>query len=221
MTRTIDLYDGLYALYYLGSDYYNGTDNHITDKSGNQRHASPAGSVTVGVSGYGEFEAARFDGDGSGDEIFAFNASDAFQQGPQTWFALYRSETTAKKKIVGNNGNSGNLRFMSVDNKADFGIFDTNKESHTSSVYAPTGEWNHIVGRFDGDNTFITNGKQSNTNNFTGTINRGGSYHIGDFGYQSDEFLGEIAVVGAWSRCISDLEAQYLTQVTGPRMLKL
>jgi len=217
--QTINLYDGLEALYYFDEDYFDGTANEIKDKSGYGRHAQANGGPTVGVEGPDSFKAARFDGS---DDYF--NTGHTFDQtgSSVTVHAVFNSNDRSKKQDIWDQSGSDSgisLRYRGIDNNFISVVKNSSDNSLIRQFQGPENEWASATLRYDGStHSLFVNGNLMGTE----TISVGQSNdaaHIGSasFAPPRDTFDGEIAFVGRWSRALSDAEREYLNRLTAPR----
>jgi len=219
--RTINLYDGLEALYYFDPTYYDGTAGEIKDKSGNGRHAVASGGPTVGVEGPDDFEATSFDGT---DDSFNFDATKPVEQ---TLFAVFKATdanaNTSKDRgwvIGGQTSSSGSALGFNTTEELTFQTSSINDTNIKAAIPAQQDRWYAVVGRFDGTNLSIVN-----QNGEVGTNTQSADYqkfsgdrlYIGKRNSSFGWFGGQIAAAGKWSRALSDAEAQHLTNLTAPR----
>jgi len=227
--QTINLYDGLEALYYFDEDYFDGTANEIKDKSGHGRHAEASGGPTVGVEGPDSFAGARLDGTddyfrptGFADGVLKSNEFAAFalvtraEQGDDEYllnqmrgegFRLRYRESSDDFRFGVRDGN-GDFDDIEVDISKTFGTHTFIAEHSASDVYRLTID-DETVGTESGVGyTPPTGGNED--------------LHIGADHDGTNSFMtGDIHAVGLWSRALSDAERDYLNRLTAPRRSQL
>ena len=220
MTRPLNLYDGLEALYYLDSEHFDAGANEMSDRSGYGRHAEASGGPTVGVDGPDGFEATSFDG--SDDELNIngpaltgdFTVATLVQYGD----GIRRIHTalSTSELITLNPRRGDELRFEHFDSNGDF------REIERSG--ATTGEYYLQLGMYDAAQTKVTNrvvglGSDSHTNGFRDQP------EIAALGYEPRQnkayYDANIVFSGFWGRLLSEAEIQYLDALTAPRRAQL
>lgn len=202
--RTINLYDGLEALYYFDTDYWDGGANEISDVSGNERHATASGGPTVGANGPKDFEAASFDGT---DDYFD-PPNDMSVLGQEfTVFAIHDFSGWIFDSDDGSGGYS-----LKGDS---FAVRDDNSNNNAVTVSNAT---NVIVGRFDNGTLMCTNGDEKNVKKAgitaSQTVQDATIGVNNNFQFISD---GIISVYACWTRTLNDAEVDALTRLTAPR----
>jgi hypothetical protein len=215
--RTINLYDGLEALYYFDSDYFDGPTGEIKDKSGHGRHATANGGPTVGVNGPNDFEAANFSGDGSGDSFVGEPVpSDSY-----TLFILFRQESVNdddRRNYIGNKVSNGGatLYYRGASNKLE-GLHTESDGSNQRVAGFPidANEWYYAYLVYDGTKSkLIVNGIVQDIRQVTYSSSQS-NLIIGK------EMGGDIAIAGKWSRALSKSERDELDDLTAPRRAQL
>jgi len=227
--QTINLYDGLEALYYFDEDYFDGTANEIKDKSGHGRHAKANGGPTVGVEGPDSFEGARLDGtddyfkptgfpDGvlKSNEFAVFALATREQQGDSErllsqlrgeGFRLIYRENLRDFRFAFYDGN-GDYDSIQVDESESFGTHTFIAEHSANDVFRLT---------IDGETRGVKSGV-----GYTPPDGSPESLHIGANYDGSKQFItGDIHALGLWSRALSDAEREYLNRLTAPRRSQL
>jgi len=213
--QTINLYDGLEALYYMDPTYFDGTAGEIKDKSGHGRHAQASGGPTIGVEGPDSFEATRFDGS---DDKF-IREEDA--QTPITVLTIVKpsSEMTdgGKYQII------GDVNFNTVIgiNGQSWNWFNGNPGASMGTVEDITpNEWYTVIWRATSSTRtdVFVNSVQKRARTYSSEIfpkltNIGEGTHT--------YFKGDMAVIGIWHRAISKAEIEYLNRLTAPRRAQL
>jgi hypothetical protein len=227
--QTINLYDGLEALYYMDPTYFDGTAGEIKDKSGHGRHAQASGGPTIGVSGPDSFEGARLDGT---DDYFKPTGfpDGVLKSNEFTVFALATRAEQGKDEYLVNQmgGNGFRLRYREPFDEFWFAFYDGSGSA--DNVRVPISET-------FGTHTFIAEHSASDVFRLTiddetrGTLSGVGytppdgsneSLHIGATYDGSNQFMkGDIHAVGLWSRALSDAEREYLNRLTAPRRSQL
>jgi len=225
--RTINLYDGLEALYYFDSDYFDGTTGEIKDKSGHGRHATANGSPTVGVNGPNDFEAASFSGGNSGDYFL----TNTIQPPELSIFTIVKVDSGGWICDLGRpSGGAGyvSLRALTDNNGVSFRLTAGGEENNTNEEYETgynynKGEYHRVLATFtpqtvqlsvDGDYAISTTTGYELY--YEGT---GGS--IGAIRNGAGELSGDISVFGAWSRVLTSEENEALNRLTAPRRSQL
>ncbi len=212
--RTINLYDGLEALYYFDSDYFDTQTNKLKDKSGHGRHAEASGGPTVGVEGPNDFEAASFDG--SDDD---FNYQQKSEQ-EQTISVLVKSNGYPNKRhtIVEYDSVPNGYHILYSFGDIEFRFPDSSGNLTIETSNTPTDVWKLYTGLWDGgtvqlfeDNTLVASAP-STSHNTSSRVRA----NIGSSG-GSNYWNGDIAFAGRWSRALSDTEIEYLNSLTAPR----
>ena len=234
--RTINLYDGLEALYYLDSDYFDSGSNELKDKSGHGLHAEAEGGPTVGVAGPGEFEATEFDGS---DDVLVRQA-DVMTEDEFTAFGILRVND-----VVGNGGtittssggnntvsdgwelgqvNETNDRFNVVirDNDAPGG----QRRVLTRNLSDSIGEWFRVSLTFDS-----SEGIARAYYGFDAELSSRGPQAVSE--YTSNDTMRfamrgsgnpvdcTVAVGSFWSRVLNQSELKLVHKLTGPRRAQL
>ena len=217
--QTINLYDGLEALYYMDSTYYDDTADEIKDKSGHGRHAQASGGPTIGVEGPDSFEATSFDG--SDDQFDA--GAPIGTTGDETLFALAKADgLDGAPAITGNtDGNNGTALFFDVSEDLRYTVAASNS---TTAKFGGIQEdtWYALTGVVDSGNTRLyVNGSLEATGSYSGKLAGDDNFLIGNYPRFDSRFNGDIAVVGRWFRALSDAEIEYLNRLTAPRRAQL
>jgi hypothetical protein len=220
--RTINLYDGLEALYYFDSDYFDGTTGKIKDKSGHGRHATAQGGPTVGVNGPNDFEAASFDG--NDDEFDVGDPLNVVDSSLSVCVLLNPVLDGTYSVMLVNGGNRVNFRFrdsneIELDIEGDSGNV---AQIQSSSVVADT--WQTVTGVYDGElsRLFVDEALVGTSSVASGYANDATeNMHIGGKPSQGDNLPADVAFVGFWSRALSDSEIAYLNRLTAPRRTQL
>jgi len=227
--QTINLYDGLEALYYMDPTYFDGTAGEIKDKSGHGRHAEASGGPTVGVNGPDSFEGARLDGT---DDYFKPTGfpDGVLKSNEFTVFALAtRAEQNNGGYLVNQmRGNGFRLLYDNSTSQFSFSFYDGNRDF--TAIKAPISE-------SFGTHTFIAEHSASDVFRLTiddkirATLSGVGytpplggneSLYIGADHKGANAFMtGDIHAVGLWSRALSDAEREYLNRLTAPRRSQL
>lgn len=209
--RTINLYDGLEALYYFDSTYYDGTKGEIKDKSGHGNHGDVNGSVTIGLEGPNSFESGDFAGG-------TVSITDVSVNPPYTVSMLIRDDVTdggAYPIVSANDGgtdvsiainNGGYLWYNSGDYNAPIETVDTYALVTFRAIDSTT------------QNIVLDNFKQVDIYDDT---NIDSDFNLIGAGTFSNNYDGEIAFMGFWDRAISDAEISYLNRLTAPRRSQL
>jgi len=215
--QTINLYDGLEALYYFDEDYFDGTANEIKDKSGYGRHAQASGGPTVGVEGPDSFEAASFDGS---DDYYSVPDMNTF------------APTDKYTVTIAFNGQSGPLFHsrserdvtFGLGNKANIEWFDGNNTTTISTdTTIDNGLWQVVTFVVDGPSgiakIFVDGELDVNESVTYNPVSISGSNTIGK--KLSDHYSGQMSFLAVHGRVLSDAEVQQLTRLTAPRRAQL
>jgi len=226
MARTINLYDGLEALYYFDSDYFNNGSNEISDQSGHGRHAEASGGPTVGVNGPAGFEATSFDGI---DDQFDPSGITVFSDKSYTNAALVNGKYN--KVYSQHRGAGDRVNFRSGSDFLRYGYADSNGDFYDIK-FSPLSDfedrWILLVNQYDEStdtHRFYADGqtKTSRGDGFTvADSGQNNHYTIGsNYDGSGIFFDGEIAYVARWSRALSTTEIEQLDRLTGPRRAML
>jgi hypothetical protein len=224
MKRTINLYDSLEALYYFGTEYWDGGANELSDMSGHGRHADAQGGVAVSSEGPDAFGAASFDGT---DDVFTVDNSAFLQDVPFSFAVTFLQEDTTRNHFLGGwtglaaSGNGFAIHNSFGRERVEF-MVNSGDDSIKLTQYADTDRWYTAIARYDGTVARMT------TDKGTYVGKGGGSYDSPTSGAQpqaiganlsndSNYLNGKIAFVGAWSRILTDTETQAILDMTGPR----
>ncbi len=217
--QTINLYDGLEALYYMDPTYFDGTANEIKDKSGHGRHAQASGGPTIGVNGPDSFEATSFDG-----------SDDKFDVGEP----LDSSEALCIFCVAKPNSVNGVTRIADTDDGAGFALRFDNGEIdffvRDASGGGPNVEFNDvntgtfysIVAVWTGQKIqLIINGDLKGETSVSTRSTATSNLTIGAATDNSEFVNGDIATYAQWHRSLSDAELEYLNRLTAPRRAQL
>jgi len=216
----IELARGLEAWFDFSPRYYDNQRDEVEDKSGNGRNAVAAGGPTIGVDGTRSFDAVALDGT---DDCFAVEDSLSYA-GPKAMFIITRvHDKLSTPQIMGNRDNGGEVFW--VDGDGSFEYLTNYKGDYarlSEWSYEPDeGEW--FAGVFqrrkDTDDAEVwVNGDLVQSQEITGYRTASAGFHIGAKTPPSDYFANsDIAVAARWSRDLSELEIDYLSQLAGPR----
>ena len=226
--RTINLYDGLEALYYFDSDYFDGTTGEIEDKSGHERHATAQGGPTVGVNGPNDFEAASFDGN---DDKFVPSGRLRPSNNGESFcvFLISRANDTGSPEVpvgtVNNNNKGFDIKHDMVDNSMSANVADTNNVFHGEEISVdPTQYVAHAL-NIDGTSgyTYTVNGESKRQEFTSGEVYNIGprELQIGIRTTSNGYFNGDIALAAVWSRALSHSEIERLNDLTAPLRAQL
>jgi len=229
MTRAINLYDGLEALYYFDSDYFDNGSNEISDQSGHGRHAEASGGPTVGVEGPRSFKATAFDGT---DDLFS--AESTFPQDHHSEFTIAVIVRTNKDIDINSpivsfgNGDRTWFEYRQAFNNWDWAYNDVNGNYNSGPGninVASDGTWEFLVGGFEPVDE--TSGYFRTRSLTTGGFSRdlmndelqeaGGSIHIN----KNSTYSTAISFVAAWSRKLNRAEENTLGRLSAPRRSQL
>ncbi len=218
---TINLRDGLEALYYFGEQDFDPQRNQLQDHSGYGRHASANGGPTVGVNGPNDFEAASCDGN---DDYFRTNTK--FDSPEFTVHFLVKWEATINSGSYlysDEHNSSGGSRIRGGTGDLVFEII--NDTGSSVEVTIPPNlfdfKWAGVTAVYDGSEIAIyadgtnINRKSANYNNSVSEMN---IFHR----KKGNRLVtGDLAVAARYSRGLSDVEIEALNDLTAPRRSQL
>jgi len=222
--RTINLYDGLEALYYFDSDYFNNGSDEISDQSGYGRHAEAKGGPTVGVEGPDDFEATSFDGSDDYFDIDSVANDEPLSEVTAT--ALVKQQTTNNdnEEYVSVGGFDFTL-FKNSSERVAFKIWDTANTSFAAVTQVPANKYHVLAGVHDGDSIRVfRDGDLQAVESTDGNDirNSGNEAAIGALASGSNNYINaDIAFVGVWYRALSGAEIEHLSHLTAPRRAQL
>lgn len=213
--RAINLYDGLEALYYFDSSYFDGTANEVKDKSGYNKHAQARGAPTIGVSGPQSFEAASFDGSDDGFETDFFK--------PESEFTItIRYKISQHKDFNRLWDNGGSVNFY-LTNEGGLRIFiwdDADTRYQMSGGIIDTGKWYNSTLLWDGADVhlYVNNELISTIDGFGDTVQETNQVvFLGMNSNISNYLNGSMVYSGWWSRALNYSELTFLNNMTSPR----
>lgn len=224
MTRTINLYDGLEALYYFDSTYWDGGAGELSDMSGKGNHLTASGGVSVGASGPRGFEAAQFDGV---DDSFSGPVDFPNHQTDFTVALIVEADRTPSNSmpiVSFGGGDETWFEYREAFKNWDWAYRNTDGDfqSGSASIGMPgTGTWDIITTGFERFSStsgeFWTKSHVTgayNTTERTGTtLQAGGPIDIN----QDAGYTGDIAMVGFWKRKLSWEEQKAVAALNAPR----
>jgi len=221
--RTINLYDGLEALYYMDPTYFDGTAGEIKDKSGHGRHAQASGGPTVGVEGPDSFEATSFDGT---DDYFDSVTISSDYWDEITIATLFKMNE-AKSIDTAIFGLRYTARIVNNSNgEYEARVRDSNGDNVGTDM-DDTIVNDYLLGilRYDGETVKTNlNGKTNVNSAPTGFENsKDRLIRVGgpNLGSSSGNLNGNIVFSGIWNREITDAEIEHLNRLTAPRRAQL
>jgi hypothetical protein len=224
---TINLRDGLEALYYFGENDFDPQRNQLQDHSGYGRHATANGSPTVGVNGPNDFEAANFSGGNSGDyfavpsgfiDVDDFSISCLIK-------APLSADGSGTSILNTDNVDSDHLQLRYTANGSiKFGIGESGvKFDVTSTQGYHDDEYHTITAVREGNEIRLyidSNLVNSNSNSNIGSVSNNNPY-IGAKRDGSKNFSGEMAFVMYHTRAVSYSEIERINDLTAPRRSQL
>jgi len=220
--RTINLYDGLEALYYFDSDYTDFGANELKDKSGYGRHAEATGGPTFDVEGPDDFEAVALDGtDDFFDSDFGFDSAPT----EATIFTLVKPTNLDRNtQNIFNNLQQGRSQgfglVVSNGNElmAEVGTTDGSREQARFSNFTEDTFFSAVARLENGTLRLFVDGESVADTTFSDIDNDPtNTFHIAANGTGSADFEGEVAAAALWSRALSDAEIGQLNRLTAPR----
>lgn len=212
--RTINLYDGLEALYFMESDYFDSGTNEMKDHSGHGRHAVASGGPSVGAGQYRDFGATSFDGS---DDYFTTPFRD--DDSSFTISVLVKAtQNTERRYIVSAQDGFDNGYYISTGPSGDvrFGILSASKQEE-NTVYTIYDRWSLLTMRYDGSTWTCFGDNELLINRTADFVAPNTDLTIGRLAYSNlDHWLGEMSFVGVWDRDLSDAEIAQLNRMTAP-----
>jgi hypothetical protein len=225
--RTINLYDGLEALYYFDSDYFDGTTGELKDKSGHGRHATANGGPTVGVNGPNDFKAASFDGT---DDFFGSSFGFGTHHQEFTVAVLVQYRELSNSAGIFNIDDDGTwLNYREAFDDWEWSVRDedgTFKAGNANINVAPyENTWEVLTGGFDPIDSssgefFLKSHTTQNQNREE--LNRTLQQYSNSVQINQDrDYDGSIAFAALWTRVLTDAEREYIGNLTAPLRAQL
>lgn len=219
----LNLRDGLEAFYVFGSDNFNDQANHIRDLSGYGRHADASGNPSVGADSYRDFGATSFDGS---DDLF--NVPVAAEDDIRI-----TTDITVHIKFIDRDVSNfsqyvgfdyGGVWYLYSNNgTARFGQEDGSGGETNVGTPIEADRWNSVTAvRRPSENTIeIRNGNDLSKSAYTAELTANKDFKIGTRDASTGFIDGSIAVIGIWSRVLSESEIEQLNRLTGPMEARL
>jgi len=213
MSDTISLYDGLEALYYFGTDYFDGTA--ISDRSGYGRHATASGGITFSDTGYRGFGSATEDG--TDDQL---DISDPLAADAQTVVVLFKPTNlngSEQVLIDTDDGTNGYALLINSNDNLEWGVRDGSGTLQTVTASLSQDEYVFGVGLFSGATLRLaTDTSLAGTQSVSGHNQADDNARIAADISGASHFAGEIGLLARWSRELTDAEWEETTRLTAP-----
>ncbi len=215
---TINLRDGLEALYYFGEQDFNPQRNQLQDHSGYGRHATAQGGPTVGVNGPNDFEAASFDG---ADDIFTLSNTLETATTPRTTFILAKystNNTNTFQNWFGVSGGGGsNPWFFKRGRGENLTYYFQNGSGSDATVTIPfpVDTWMPIVGIWNTEQLRLLSPYDTSTTSVS-THDTGISSGANTTYIKGNSEPIQFASIARWFRTLSDAEVEQLFRLTAP-----
>lgn len=212
MARTFDLYNGIEALYYFQPSYYEDTNYKLTDKSGNENHATAQAGTVIDNNGYKSFGRANLNGS---DNYFAtpIGLPSEFSV-----FFRFKMNSAQNDGQISGDGYGNGFRALELAAGGDLRFeYTTGNESRKlKGPSLPFNEWQTVSTVCDGNNVFLYRNTEL-VDSAPYATQSSYRFTIGANTRYGRRFDGEISVVGVWNRAISPYEITYMNNLTGPR----